>query len=230
MRVLSVITAFLLTAGSVFGQVSVVENPSPQSSFVEATAKLEVGQSVTWFIVPEPTKQVEIDNTVYFNGPAGTYHITALVQTVKDNKVVNRKFKAVVVIGEPTPPPAPAPKPVPVPPAPDDQFTRDIQTAFTAESAPDKALNTQKLASLYRVAAKSTVTDASITTYGQLFDTMKVASLQLLPEAAIPAVRKVIGNRINPQFGAAGTRLDDAKRAKLVSEFNAIADALSSAK
>lgn len=227
MRVLSVIASVLLMAGSCYGQVTVVENPSPQSSFVEASAKIEVGQSVTWFVVPEPTKQVEIDNIVYFNGPAGTYHITALVQTVKDNKVVNKKYKAVVVIGTPTPPSPPEPPPAP---KPVDQFTKDIQTAFTAETAPDKALNTQKLASLYRVSAKSTVTDKSITTYGQLFDTMKIASVAMLPESAIPGVRKVIGARINPQFGAASKALDDASRTKLVSEFNAIADALSSAK
>ena len=66
--------------------------------------------------------------------------------------------------------------------------------------------------------------------FGNLFDTMKTASLTMLPDTAIPAVRKVIGARLNPQFGAASTPLDATSRAKLVSEFNAIADALSSAK
>lgn len=216
--VLSVITTLLLFVGSVQAQVTVSENPSPQSSFVEASAKLEVGQSVTWFIVPEPVKQVEVDNIVYFNGPAGTYHVTALVQTVVNNKVVNKKFKATVVIGSVAPV-------IPV-----DQFAKDIQAAFTSESATDKALNTAKLASLYRMAAKTTVNDASIKTFGNLFDTMKTASVALLPETAIPAVRKVIGARLNPQFGAASTVLDATSRAKLASEFNAIADALTSTK
>ncbi len=222
-RMLSTIATILMLCGTVNAQVSVVQNPSPQSSFVEASAKVEVGQSVTWFISPEPTKQVEIDNIVYFNGPPGVYTVNALVFTVKDNKVTTKKFTQKVTIGEPVPP---VPVPVPVP---SDPFVKAIQDAFTNEIAADKAVNASKLASIYRMAGKNTVNDATITNTGQLFDTMKTASRTLLPDTAIPGVRKVIGARLNSAFGASVT-LDSATRAKLATEFNAIADALSSAK
>lgn len=213
----------LVMQGVAFGQVTVVQNPSPQSSFVEASAKLDVGQSVTWFIVPEPTKQTEIDNIVYFNGPVGTYSVTALVQTVVANKVVNKKYNVKVIIGT-----APTPIP-PIPVDPIDPFAAAIQAAFTAETAADKGTNTAKLASIYRVAAKTTVNDPTVTTAAQLLTTMKTASETMFPATAIPGVRKVIGTRLNPQFATTGT-LDATTRAKLVIEFNAIADALSSAK
>ncbi len=228
-RMLSGIVAVFLLAGNAFAQISVVQNPSPQTSFVEASAKLDAGQSVTWFIVPEPTKQVEIDNIVYFNGPAGTYSVTSLVQTVKDGKVVNKKTNVKVTIG--SAPPVPPVDPV-IPPGPGpviDPFVTAIQVAFTAEAAADKSTSAAKLASIYRMAAKNTVNDATISTMAQLFATMKTASESLLPATSIPGVRKVIGTRLNPVF-VNGTTLDAATRAKLVAEFNAVADALSAAK
>lgn len=220
--------SLLLIASNAFGQITVLQNPSPQSSFVEASAKLETGQSVTWFIVPEPMKQVEIDNTVYFNGPAGTYSVSALVLSVKDGKVVNKKTNIKVVIGS-APPIPPVDPIIPPDPKPVDVFTTAIQVAFTSEGAADKATSTAKLASIYRMAAKNTVTDPTISTTAQLFATMKTASEALLPPTAIPSVRKVVGSRLNPVFGTSAT-LDAATRAKLVAEFTAIADALSAAK
>lgn len=225
-HMLSALTALVLLAGSVHGQVSVVQNPSPADSFVEATAKLADGQSVTWFVSPEPTKQVEIDTTVYFNGPAGTYTVTALVLTVKDGKVTSKKYTSKVVIGDPIPPIPPIP---PTPPTPIDAFNQAIQAAYTVEVGTDKATSTAKLASIYRMAAKNTVTDPTISTTAQLYATMKTASETLLPATAIPGVRKVVGTRLNPVFGTS-TTLTTASRTQLAAEFNAIADALSSAK
>lgn len=134
-------------------------------------------------------------------------------------------FSQVVIATEekPVPPVPPGP---PIPPAPTDPFSLAIQAAFTAELAPDKLTSAGKLASVYRMAAKSTVRDTTITTTGQLFDVMTKASRVMLAETAIPKVRAVIGSRLNPIFGTSVT-LD---RDRIAAEFNAIADALSAVK
>lgn len=121
----------------------------------------------------------------------------------------------------PQPPPV-----VPVVPIVD-AFTKAVQDAYALEAAPDKAANAAKLAKLYRTASAATVMDPTVTTYGTLFADMKAASLTLLPEAAIPGVRKVIGNRLN-LFTSKPT--DSIDRAKTVNEFLAVATALEGVK
>jgi len=121
-------------------------------------------------------------------------------------------------------PPTPIP---PGPPIPVDDFTKAVQAAFALETAPDRAISVGKLASLYRQAAKVTVNDPALTTYGQLFDVMKKASVSMIPETAIPQVRRVVGTRLNSQFSAAASPLD---RAKIGAEFAAVAEALSAIK
>lgn len=120
------------------------------------------------------------------------------------------------VSGEPPKPPAP-PAPTPA------DFAKLLHDAYAAEAEPEKARSVAALASLYRAAAKTTVDDATIKTYAQLFADMKTASASLLSPSAVPRVRKVIGDRLNPLFSGAEQAID---REKVKAEFNAVATAL----
>lgn len=210
------IVMLILTIPAASAEIAVSENPVPANSFAECTIKVETKQSVSWNVYPEPVKVVEIDNTVYFNGPPGTYKVTATVFWIEGDKVRTRKHSQTVTLGKG--PPGPIPVPI-------DDFQKAMQDAYDKESSPDKAIHVAKLASLYRTA--STNLDPNIKTYGQLFDVMKTASRTLIPETAIPLVRRVVGDRLNPSFSAASSPIDVAKIQK---EFKAVADALSGVK
>lgn len=217
------IAALIFAAEVNAAEIKFAETPVPVNSFAEATIQLTEKESVVWLVSPEPVKMVETNNFLYFSGPAGEYKVTALVQSIEGMKVKTVKVHAKVSLGGQVPPPIPPP----IPPTPSDQFTKDIQAAFALETAPERTLYAQKLAAIYKVASEKTVQDPNIKTMGQLFDTMKEASRQLLPETGIPKVRKVIGDRLNPIFGAASSPID---RAKVAAEFKAVADALNTIK
>lgn len=220
----AIVAAFAFAMQAKAADINVVENPVPANSFAECSVSIPDGSSVAFIVSPTPTKQVEYDNKLLFNGPAGNYQVTSIVFTIKDGKITNSKTTKTITIGK-----APQPPPV-VPDDPDvpvDAFKAAIQKAFTAEADLDKATSTAKLAALYRNASKTTVNDTQIKTNGALFDTMKVASRSMLSENAIPKVRAEIGKRLNPLSSAAATPID---RSKLAIEFAAIADALEAAK
>lgn len=203
-------------------QIMVVENPVPATSFAEATIKLDSKQSVTWDVTPEPTKIVENGGTIYFNGPAGKYKVTATVFWIEADAVKTKKHRQDVTIGSNPDPPTP-----PDPITPVDDFTKAVQAAYNKDADADKATNVKKLAALYKVAGTTTINDQAIKTNGQLFDTMKTASRTMLPDTGIPLVRRVIGDRLNPIAGSASSPVD---RTKLAAEFKAIAASLETIK
>lgn len=215
-----IVLVFIVSLPLGASDITVAENPVPATSFADVTIKLAPKQSVSWSVYPKPTKMVEDNGTLYFNGPPNVYEVTASVFWIEGDIVKIKKVTQSITLGKPGPTPPP---PTPAP----SEFDQAVQTAFDKETSPDKAVHVAKLASLYRVAADSTVKDPLIKTYGQLFDTMKAASLKLLPETAIPHVRRVVGDRLNPLAAAASTPVD---RDKLAAEFKAVADALSKVK
>ncbi len=213
-------TLLLSFQGAKAEDISVVEKKVPVGSYAECTFPVPAGASVIWNVSPEPVKTTEYDSTLLFNGLPGTYNVTAILVSVKDGKVTTKKYKTTLVIDGT----APIPPPPVVPPTPLDAFTQAIQTAAATDRDP---VNTAKLASLYRVAGTTTLNDPKIVTYGDLFDTMKAASLNLLPATAIPATRKVVGDRLNAIGSAASSPID---KPRLAAEFKAVADALSTVK
>ena len=141
--------------------------------------------------------------------------------------VVERILKTVK---GPRPPPSPVPDPKPKPPDPPvpvDEFAKAIQDAYTAELSPDKAKHVAALASLYRAAAVTTVIDPTVKTYGDLFADLKTASRTLLPESAIPGMRKVVGARLNLTMSKAA---DPVNRDQTAAEFVKVAAALGGVK
>lgn len=224
-RICMIAAAMIVAANTAKAQITVVENPVQANSFAEVSIKVPEKQSVVWDVSPDPVKIVENGETLYFNGPAGRYRVTATLQWIEGDRVRSKRIRQDVVIGRsPQPPPGPGPVD---PVNPTDAFSLAIQAAYERETATDKATSVSKLASIYRVAATTTVLDPNITTNGQLFDTMQTASRTMLPATAIPLVRRVVGDRLNPLAGAVSTPID---RTKLAAEFKTIADALSAAK
>lgn len=134
---------------------------------------------------------------------------------------------------------APQPPPIdPNPPiVPTDPFIKALQTAYRAESSPDKLKYTSVLASLYRTAATTTVLDPTVKTNGDLFADLLYASNlfdtnKTLPKSAIPGIRTVIGQRetgtdtVPGLFKLKAATLDRNAAAK---ELTYIADSLTAA-
>lgn len=112
----------------------------------------------------------------------------------------------------------------PVPPPPTDPDIQALKDAFSKETGATKVQDVATLASLYRMAASTTVRDTTITTVGGLFQDLKAASASLLKPDAVPLVRKVIGDRLNK---VVGTDVNAAlNRDAVAAEFNKIASYL----
>lgn len=97
----------------------------------------------------------------------------------------------------PQPPPGPTP-PIPVPPS--DPLAQAVATAYAAETDAAKAQQVQELAALYRVAATSTVNDQALKTNGDLIAKMHAAAVALVGEAALPKVRRALGDYLNSKI------------------------------
>lgn len=135
--------------------------------------------------------------------------------------------RTTIIVGDPVPVPVP-PGPMPPQPTPTDPFVKSVAAAYASETAPDRLASVQRLASIYRVAAKSTVNLVTVKTNADLVADMHAAS-RTFPELAdgkIPAVRKAIGARLNTTLPSVAA-IDRALAAK---ELNAVADALESIK
>lgn len=164
----SQVAVWLLAFGSFFGTFAFAipadpipaENPVPGSSFAEVKLALGKGDSVIWEVSPEPTKLTEhTDGTaavLHFNGPPGSYTVTAFVVNFDAKKFTKKKLS--VVIGQaPQPPPGPGPGPNPNPnpqPLPG-KIARFVVVEDTtkAESWRGDILGSPKVASFYKASA-----------------------------------------------------------------------------
>lgn len=200
------IVFLLMIAGQASAsEIKVVETPVPVTSFAEAGITIADNESVIWLVNPEPVKIVEVGTVVYFNGPAGSYSVTALVFSVsKEGKLTSKKYKASVVIGQ---------KPVPIPPVPDPSVN-SFQPAFDQDTDADKLASATKLAAVYRAGAA--LNDPNIKTYGDMFDVLTVTSRGMLSATAIPKTRQAVGSRLNPMFSNPAAPIDLAKTKALL--------------
>ncbi len=148
---------------------------------------------------PDPKKVVL--RLIGYN--AGTYHVHAV--TCRGGKL-SEFATCVVTVGTPGPPP---------PPPPDDPLVKAFRDAYDLDPDPQKAANTQKLASIYSVAATGTgpgsVNDTTLTSYSALLDAMHKGTLNLgLPANGIPKVRGAVGTYLDVMLGT-GTSAGAAK-------------------
>ena len=130
------------------------ENPVPATSYAEVKITMEKGDAVQWEVSPEPTKQnayTDADTSVlHFNGPPGTYTVTAFVINFDTKKFERRKLP--VTLGRPKPKDDDAKPPAPQPPA---DLLKKVADAFAKDKG--QKADAVQLAELYRQAAKLAV-------------------------------------------------------------------------
>lgn len=139
--------------------------------------------------------------------------------------------RRVLTLGQgPRPPPDD-----PVDPDPEIRsLTSQIRTAYTSESASDKATSAKELASLYRTMAKSLsandATVAKLTTQLQFGEAMKAARSGLIGDK-IPEVRSVIGDFFDKKWVVAeNAKFDGPAKSKAAASLVQAAKALEAIK
>jgi hypothetical protein len=127
----------------------------------------------------------------------------------------------VVVVGDAPPPVDPIGPDKPLTP-----FQAKLQAAVKADGAPAEAV--RKYAALYKLAAATTVRDASLLTTGGLLTEMRQAVKSLgLPAGSLDKTARVVADELNAVLPtAANATLDTATRDKIAVAFLAVAAAL----
>jgi hypothetical protein len=121
-----------------------------------------------------------------------------------------------VTVGDAPPaPPGPTP-PGPTPPTPGDPLAATLAAAYRADGSP--AASAKTLASLYRVAATSTVNDPALATAGDLLNTMSKAAAALVPLPALKSTREAIAAELKTKLPAAPSAPLDAPTRKLCAD------------
>lgn len=118
------------------------------------------------------------------------------------------------------------PPPEPKPPTPVDPLARKLREALQADPGEKKREYVQALAGFYAAMAKHVEKDQAAT-IGDLLSDYRNAIPSVLPESAIPAVRKVCGEEVAEVAGSDPDRkIDAALKSKLVDLFTRLASAL----
>ena len=124
------------------------------------------------------------------------------------------------------------PDPEPKPPEPVDPLTRKLREALQADSA-EPAKKREYVAALsgfYSAMAKHVSTD-QVATVGDLLSDYRKAIPAVLPESAIPAVRKICGEEVATIAGDDPERkIDPSLKSKLVDLFTRLTFALDASK
>ncbi len=144
----------------------------------------------------------------------GEYALTASIPNGKGTRV----SICLVTIGPRPPPPLP----------PVLTFQDKLQAAFEADKANSDATldQTSKLAALYRVAATTTVQDATLKTTADLLAEMQRAAKNLgIPPGSLDRTARVISDELNKTFST-NSPLTPALRTQIAQAFTAVNVAL----
>ncbi len=233
---------FLLLAAPCDAATKITGTTAVSSGLVVLTAETDVaGAAIVWTVFQVgggelyEENQLYIDDaksTVVFTGPAGQYSVKCLAISFDGKKTKIETARVTATIGS-----SPTPPPVPPQPPPDDPLVKAFQAAYDADPDPAKSANTQKLASLYTVAATGagpgTVNDQSLGSYSALLAALHAGTLNLgIPATGILKVRAAVGAYLDPALGV-GTTAGAAKpidRALAAKELAKVGSALKSLK
>lgn len=238
--VLSLTLALLLLASDDAARAEVVvagETKVPLYSIVDLTATLKDGKSgkntqYRWKVTSgEPARVIRLgEGRILLSGPPGTYKLSVTVVDF-DQKLFDEADVTVVIGGgpEPGPSPGPGPDPGPKPPAPADPLVKALKDAFAAEKAPvpEKAKHLEAFAALYRQAARMDL--EPIRTTGELYRKLITASRAMLPEDAIPLVRRAANAEVAKALPDTTADLTAEQRQRASSTFARLGDALTEA-
>lgn len=160
---------------------------------------------------------------IFFARQPGRYRIWAVCG--KGDKV-SEKAECVLIVGD-------VPDPVPVPPGPTpqpDTLKAAVQSAYTADTTPGKAVYALQLAAVYKVALANYLADPSLKTLSDLQSALQT-SAKNIPLAALPNVRQVIANEAVRVLGTdPAAPLDQAARDKAKALFQRFVAALEALK
>lgn len=152
------------------------------------------------------------------NGNGGQYELEAWTAL---GNVPSEKSVCVVTIGKPLPPPPP--------PTPPDNLLPLLQSAYTADQAPNKAVYLERLAALYGMASDQggTVYDTSMKTTTDIVNTMHSAvSSPLILGGNLQGLRQTITTELDSKLGTAVVALDQSKRDQIATQFKRISKLL----
>lgn len=154
---------------------------------------------------------------------AGQYQFYAV--TCKAGKLSD--FAACKVTVGDQPPPGPNPPTPPVPPGPPaDPLAQSVVAAWASETDAAKVPQVALLAALFRNAASpnGVVNDPGVKTNAELLAILHKAAGTLIPDAALPKVRRAVADYLNATLGTSAASAVD--RAKAGAAFSHIADVL----
>jgi hypothetical protein len=121
---------------------------------------------------------------------------------------------------------AESPPPEPKPPAPADPLARKLREALQADPGEKKREYVQALAGFYAAMAKHVETN-QVATIGDLLSDYRNAIPAVMPEGAIPTVRKICGEEVAEVAGSDPDRqIDGNLKSKLVDLFTRLASVL----
>lgn len=163
----------------------------------------------------------------FFSAPTpGEYYF--VVWGAKGNEPTDL-FHFKVTVGN-APPPGPGPGPNP-PPGPTDPLTQALQTAYSAETEPDKATSLKRLADLYALSASSLATDQNAHTWGDLFQAIYQAGAGAGIKGKILGVQTVLQKEFTANLPTdPKATLDASGRSKAADEFTKASKALQGVK
>lgn len=182
-------------------------------AFVRVTATTD-GKNVRWIALTPGLAVFPADllrdsrTTVVVALRPGAYRLLALT-AVGDE--LSEPAECVVEIAGDPPPPGPEPPTPPAPPA--DPLAEALARLYTADSAANKAEHARALAGFYRQAARS-VDARELRTAGELYQVLRRASAAVVPDDALPGLRRRIADELRAVLPTRGdAALTDAHRA-----------------
>ncbi len=164
------------------------------------------GKIVRWYVNdPDNADLIPItsEKSVIFCAPLpGVFRVfcyTAIADVPSEPAV------CIVTVGEVVPP---------IPPPPEDSLVQGLRSVYTIEADSAKTTRVQLLAALYRQASQSTVNDSSVVTWADLLSVMQKARKNLMPDDAIPGIRRALEMELNKTFPTVSTAIDRNLAAK----------------
>ncbi len=194
-------------------------------TFIRVPATTD-GKTVQWYALDPGLNLFPVDllrdsKTAVVTGTVpGSYRLLAYTS---DASGPTPPAVCTVTVGTPAPPTPPGP------PTPTDPFSQAVQAAYTSCPDPAKATRIKDFAALYRQASTTTVNDPTLVDTSALLAVLIKARQALMPDTALPGVRKVVGTELNKTL-AKPQALDATTRPLVGKLFAQVATALEGVK
>jgi len=215
--------AALLLAAPLWGQQAVIVAPAKVSpgDLVVLDGSQSKGTGHVWKLVSSDKTFLPVDGgvkCVFATGAPGLYSfVLAVADGGKADLAVH-----VLQVGEAIPPVPPVPPPTPI-----DPLWGAMQAAYGADLSATKATQARQLASVYRVAAATTVNNPALTTAGMLYDAVATAAASVVPLPALQGVRQALAEDFRKNLPTAlAAPLDTSLRVLCRDNFNRAATLL----